>query len=405
MLKDREIVLGVTGGIAAYKAAELLRLLVKEDSNVRVIMTKNSQEFIAPLTFRTLSGFPVFTEMFKLTEESKITHISLADRAEVLVVAPATANIIGKIAGGIADDLLSTVVLATNAPVLICPAMNVNMYDNAVIKGNIEKLTALGYHFLKPGLGELACGYEGKGRLAEVEDIVEEVKTILSRKDLGGERVLITAGPTEEIIDPIRFITNRSSGKMGYALARVALRRGAEVTLISGPTRIPSPRGARLVKVTSAQEMKKEVLANFDGASIVVKAAAVADFRPKKITKNKIKKSKADLFLNLEKTTDILKELGKRKKNRILVGFSAETENLVENTLKKLKGKNLDLVVANDVSASGAGFDVDTNIVKIIDKQGKIEDLPLLGKERVAEKIWDRVSELMKSREKQQKPH
>lgn len=396
MLKNREIILGVTGGIAVYKAVELLRLLVKAGAKVRVVMTRNAREFVSPLTFQTLSGFPVFTEMFNLIEESKIGHISLADRAEILLICPATANIIGKIAGGISDDLLSTVVMAAKAPVLICPAMNVNMYNNPLVKRNIEELISLGYHFVEPALGKLACGYEGRGRLAEPEDIREEVISLLTKKDLEGERILITAGPTEEAIDPVRFIGNRSSGKMGYALAKEARRRGGEVVLVSGPTKLLPPLGVGLLSINTAEEMRKEVLANFNWASIVVKAAAVADFRPKQPAEKKIKKGgRTEMTLSLEETPDILKELGTQKKNRILVGFSAETEDLLKNAEKKLTEKNLDLMVANDVTIPGAGFNWDTNIVKIIDRQGEVAELPLMKKEEVAVKIWDRIVSLI----------
>ena len=396
MLKNREIILGVTGGIAVYKAVELLRLLVKAGAKVRVVMTRNAREFVSPLTFQTLSGFPVFTEMFNLIEESKIGHISLADRAEIFLICPATANIIGKIAGGISDDLLSTVVMAAKAPVLICPAMNVNMYNNPLVKRNIEELISLGYHFVEPALGKLACGYEGRGRLAEPEDIREEVISLLTKKDLEGERILITAGPTEEAIDPVRFIGNRSSGKMGYALAKEARRRGGEVVLVSGPTKLLPPLGVGLLSINTAEEMRKEVLANFNWASIVVKAAAVADFRPKQSAEKKIKKGgRTEMTLSLEETPDILKELGTQKKNRILVGFSAETEDLLKNAEKKLTEKNLDLMVANDVTIPGAGFNWDTNIVKIIDRQGEVAELPLMKKEEVAVKIWDRIVSLI----------
>ena len=396
MLKNREIILGVTGGIAVYKAVELLRLLVKAGAKVRVVMTRNAREFVSPLTFQTLSGFPVFTEMFNLIEESKIGHISLADRAEIFLICPATANIIGKIAGGISDDLLSTVVMAAKAPVLICPAMNVNMYNNPLVKRNIEELISLGYHFVEPALGKLACGYEGRGRLAEPEDIREEVISLLTKKDLEGERILITAGPTEEAIDPVRFIGNRSSGKMGYALAKEARRRGGEVVLVSGPTKLLPPLGVGLLSINTAEEMRKEVLANFNWASIVVKAAAVADFRPKQPAEKKIKKGgRTEMTLSLEETPDILKELGTQKKNRILVGFSAETEDLLKNAEKKLTEKNLDLMVANDVTIPGAGFNWDTNIVKIIDRQGEVAELPLMKKEEVAVKIWDRIVSLI----------
>jgi phosphopantothenoylcysteine decarboxylase/phosphopantothenate--cysteine ligase len=397
MLKDRRIVLGVTGGIAAYKAAELVRELVRAEAQVRVVMTQNAQAFIAPLTFQTLSGTPVITELFSLIEESEIGHISLADQAEVLVIAPATANIIGKIAGGIADDMLTTLVMATKAPVLLAPAMNVHMWENVILQENIAKLRSRGYYFIDPEIGELACGYEGKGRLAEVSAIVEEIRALLSPKDFTRETTLITAGPTEELIDPVRFITNRSSGKMGFALARAARRRGAEVILITGPTGLPAPRQVQCISVRSAAQMREAVLAHLDKASILLMAAAVSDYRPKQTAPGKIKKSEWKALLELERNSDILSEAGNRKGSRILVGFAAETENLLQNAQSKLKEKKLDLIVANDISLPGAGFEVDTNIVKMIDCAGKVEELPLMTKEELADRILDRVAQLRKS--------
>ncbi len=397
MLKDRRIVLGVTGGIAAYKAAELVRELVRAEAQVHVVMTQSAQAFITPLTFQTLSGNPVITELFSLIEESEIGHISLADKAEVLVIAPATANIIGKIAGGIADDMLTTIVMATKAPVLLAPAMNVHMWENAICQENIAKLRSRGYHFIDPEIGELACGYEGKGRLAEVSAIVEEICALLSPKDFNRETILVTAGPTEEPIDPVRFITNGSSGKMGFALARAARRRGAEVILISGPTTLPNPRQVKYIRVRSAAQMREAVLSNLENASILLMAAAVSDYRPKQTAPAKIKKSELKTVLELERNLDILSEAGKRKGKRILVGFAAETENLLQNAQGKLKEKNLDLIVANDISLPGAGFEVDTNIVKMIDCSGKVEELPLMTKEELADRILDRVAQLRRS--------
>lgn len=397
MLKERNIVLGVTGGIAAYKAAELVRELVRAGARVQVVMTRSAQAFVAPLTFQTLSGNPVITELFSLVEESEIGHISLADKAEVLVIAPATANIIGKIAGGIADDMLTTIVMATKAQVLVAPAMNVHMWENASCQENIQKLRSRGFHFIDPESGELACGYEGKGRLAEVSAIVEEIRALLSPQDFVRETVLITAGPTEESIDPVRFITNRSSGKMGFALAYAALRRGAEVILISGPTAFPAPPRVKLISVRSTAQMREAVLTNLKNASILMMAAAVSDYRPRQPSARKIKKSEAEMVLTLERNPDILAEAGKQKGHRILVGFAAETENLLRNAGSKLKGKNLDLIVANDVTLPGAGFEVDTNIVKILDHSRKVEELPLMTKEELADRILDRVAHLKKS--------
>lgn len=390
-IKGKTIVLGVTGGIAVYKAAELTRLLIKAGANVHVVMTKGAAEFVTPLTFQTLSKNPVHTEMFSLMQEAEVGHISLADNADLFVIAPATANTIGKIANGIADDLLTTSIMATRAPVLLAPAMNCNMYDNPIVQWNMKKLKGYGYHFIDSETGELACGYEGKGRMAEPSDIMEEIEAILSPKDLKGERILITAGPTFEAIDPVRFIGNRSSGKMGYALARMALRRGADVTLISGPSSLKPPRGSRFIAVESAEEMKKAVISNFKGATAVIMAAAVADYRPSKASSEKIKKGKGAFSIDLKKTSDILLEIGKKKGKRLLIGFAAETGNLVANARKKLKEKNLDLIVANNIKEPGAGFGSDTNIVTIIDKKGNIEELPKMPKEEVAWKVLDWV--------------
>jgi phosphopantothenoylcysteine decarboxylase/phosphopantothenate--cysteine ligase len=397
MLKDRNIVLGVTGGIAAYKAAELVRELVRAEAKVHVVMTQSAQAFVTPLTFQTLSGNPVITELFSLVEESEIGHISLADKAEVLVIAPATANIIGKIAGGIADDMLTTIVMATKAPVLLAPAMNVHMWENAGCQENIQKLRSRGFHFIDPESGELACGYEGKGRLAEVTAIVEEIRTILSPQDFARETVLITAGPTEEPIDPVRFITNRSSGKMGFALAHAALRRGAEVILISGPTALAPPPKVKFISARSTAQMREAVLTSLENASILLMAAAVSDYRPRQRAATKIKKSEAEMVLTLERNPDILAEAGKQKGHRILVGFAAETENLLRNARRKLKEKNLDLIVANDVTLPGAGFEVDTNIVKFLDRSPKVEELPLMTKEELADRILNRIAQLKKS--------
>lgn len=399
MLKGKKIVLGVTGGIAAYKAAEFVRLLVKEEVDVHVVMTENAQKFIAPLTFQTLSGNPVVTDPFALLEDAKIGHIALADLAELVVILPATANIIGKIAHGIADDFLSTMVMATKAPVLFAPSMNVNMWENKVLQKNIQILLETGYHLLEPGEGELACHWYGKGRLPELNDVVEKMEDLLSPKDLEGEKILVTGGPTQEPIDPVRFITNRSSGKMGYALAKMARRRGAEVVLITGPTSLSPPhRDIKLVPVRSAEEMRKAVFNYLGGSSVVIKAAAVSDYRPKVISQKKIKKGNFDTTLALERTKDILEALGKNKGNRILIGFAAETEDLMTNAKKKLQEKNLDFIVVNDVTKPGAGFSSDTNQVKIVYPSGKARDLPLMSKEEVSQLILDEVVGLLKRR-------
>ena len=392
------LVLGVTGGIACYKAVELVRLLVKDGFVVQVIMTRGAMEFVTPLTFQTLSGMPVATETFNLTQESEIGHINLADSADLFVIAPATANVIGKIAAGIADDLLTTVLMATKAPVLIAPAMNIHMYENPILQENVRKLRRLGYHFIEPAEGYLACGYEGKGRLPEPEKILEEIRRLLKKKDLVGEKLLITAGPNREPLDPVRYLSNRSSGKMGYALARAAIRRGAEVALISGPTELEPPAGARLTSVTTAAEMRHAVLEEFSGCTAVIMAAAVSDYRPVDFARKKIKRGKGPIELRLEPNPDILKEISARKNGKMLVGFAAETGELVANAAKKLKDKNLDMIVANDVSEAGAGFDVDTNVATILDRAGTVRSLPLMSKDELAEQILDHLLVLKNQR-------
>jgi phosphopantothenoylcysteine decarboxylase/phosphopantothenate--cysteine ligase len=402
MLKGKRIVLGVTGGIAAYKAAEFVRLLVKEEADVHVVMTENAQKFMAPLTFQTLSGNLVVTDPFALLEDSEIGHIALADLAELVVILPATANIIGKIANGIADDFLSTMVMATKAPVLFVPSMNVNMWENKALQKNIQTLTDIGYHLMEPGEGELACHWYGKGRLPELNEVVEKIEDLFSPKDLKGEKIVITAGPTQEPIDPVRFITNPSSGKMGYALATMARRRGAEVALITGPVSLPSPRrDIQWVPVRSAEEMREAVFSHLGGSSVVIKAAAVSDYRPKVTSEKKIKKGSSDYILALERTKDILEELGRKKGNRILVGFAAETEDAVANAKKKLQEKNLDFIVVNDVTKPGAGFGSDTNQVKILYPSGQVKDLPLMTKEEVSQFILDDVAKLLKQKKNQ----
>ncbi len=396
MLKGKEIVLGVTGGIAAYKAVELLRLLTKAGANVHVIMTKGATEFVTPLTFQTLSMNPVSTSLFNLISEREIGHISLADRADLFIIAPATANCIGKLAAGIADDMLTTTVMATKAPVLIAPAMNVNMYQNRVYRENEAKLKEHGYLFVEPASGLLACGWEGEGKLQEPGVIFEETVAALTPKDLAGERLLVTAGPTREDIDPIRFLSNHSSGKMGYAIARAGWRRGAAVTLVTGPTCLDAPRGVETIAVESAEEMRTAVLDRAGSSSIIIKAAAVADYRPARRAAEKIKKTEDALVLELVRNPDILGELGNMKGERVLVGFAAETGSLLENAAKKLAEKNLDLVVANDVSQAGAGFNVDTNIARLCFRDGRVEELPLMGKGELADLILDRVAELRK---------
>jgi phosphopantothenoylcysteine decarboxylase/phosphopantothenate--cysteine ligase len=394
MLRGKNVVLGVTGGIAAYKAAELLRLLVRQGARVHVVMTRAAAEFVTPLTFQTLSANPVHMELFSLLDERDIGHIALADRADLFIVAPATANLIGKIAGGIADDLLSTTIMATKAPVLFAPAMNTNMYRNPIYQENEEKLRRLGYLFADPVSGQLACGWEGEGKLQDPAIILEEAICALCRKDLAGERLLVTAGPTREELDPVRYLSNHSSGKMGYAIARAARRRGASVTLVTGPVCLQQPYGVETISVVSAAEMREAVVNQFAASSIIIKAAAVADYRPEARAGKKIKKSAGEMVLRLAKTDDILAEIGRLKNGRFIAGFAAETDDLGGNAAKKLKEKNLDMIIANDVTREGAGFAVDTNIVTMVFSDGRVEDVPLMDKEALADTILDRIVEM-----------
>lgn len=395
-MKGKEIILGVTGGIAAYKSVELLRLLTKAGANVHVIMTEGAMKFVTPLTFQTLSMNPVSTSLFNLLSEREIGHISLADRADLLIIAPATANIVGKLANGIADDMLSTTAMATKAPIMIAPAMNVNMYQSQAYKENEERLKGRGVLFVDPIKGTLACGWEGEGKLQEPRVIFEEVLAALNKKDLAGERLLVTAGPTREEIDPVRFISNHSSGRMGYAIASAARRRGAEVTLVTGPTSIHKPFGIKVMPVVSAREMLEAVMSLADQSTIIIKGAAVADYRPADRASNKIKKSASPMTLELVRNPDILGELGKVKGDRLLVGFAAETADLLKNARKKLKEKNLDMIVANDVSQPGAGFYGDTNIARLLFRDGSLTELPLMTKDELADVILDRIVELRK---------
>jgi phosphopantothenoylcysteine decarboxylase/phosphopantothenate--cysteine ligase len=393
-LKGRKILLGVTGGIAVYKALELTRLLALAEAQVRVIMTQSAMEFVRPLSFQVLSGQPVCTNLFDLDTESRIGHIQVATEVDVAVIAPATANIIGKLAHGIADDYLTTALLACTAPKIICPAMNVNMYQSQVVQENLAKLRGWGFYQVGPESGDLACGVQGLGRLAPVDEILERIGQVSTRQTLQGKKVLVTAGPTRELLDPVRHLTNPSSGKMGYALARAAKWRGAEVTLVSGPSFLAPPQGVSLVRVTTAQEMYKTVTEQFTQMDAVVMAAAVSDYRPKKRAEAKIKKIKASESLELEKTEDILLRLGELKQGQILVGFAAETEDLLENAKAKLRQKNLDFIVANDLTAANAGFGSDTNEVTILWPGGQVENLPSKSKEVIAMEIWDRVERL-----------
>jgi phosphopantothenoylcysteine decarboxylase/phosphopantothenate--cysteine ligase len=388
------VVLGVTGCIGAYKACEVLRELQRRDVDVHVVMTEHATRFVGAMTFEALSRHPVFIDQFALGAEGDIRHISLADAAELLLVAPATANTLGKFARGIADDALSTLFLATTAPVLVAPAMNVNMFRHPAVVENLEMLRARGVGIIEPGTGYLACGWLGEGRLAEVPEIVEAAMAALQRRrSLEGESVVVTAGPTVEDIDPVRFISNRSSGRMGYRLAEVARDRGARVVLVAGPTPLAAPRGIELVAVRSADEMAKAVLDKAAAAGIVAMAAAVSDYRPAEKATSKIKKQDGGEKLDLVRTPDILKSLGESKEKRFLIGFAAETERLLESARQKRAEKRVDLMVANDVSRDGAGFASDKNAAVLIDAKGETE-LPLMSKRELAERIWDRVAEL-----------
>lgn len=391
MLRDKRIVLCVSGGIAAYKSLELLRLLTKAGADVHVVMSRSAQEFVTALSFQTLSGNPVHTELFNLIAEREIGHISLADRADLFLIVPATANIIGKIANGIADDMLSTTVMATKAPVLIAPAMNVNMFTNPIYRENEEKLRRFGYLFVPPETGALACGWEGEGKLAAVETIFEAAVSALTTKDLAGKTILVTAGPTREEIDPVRYISNHSSGKMGYALARNAARRGARVILVSGPVNLPTPCGVELVAVESARQMHEAVMGNLESCDAIIKAAAVADYRPEERKTTKIKKQAGSMTIELVKNPDILLELGQLDKRPLLIGFAAETDHLETYASKKLMEKNLDMIVANDVSKSDAGFNSENNRALLIHRDGRIVEFDLMSKDELSVLILDQI--------------
>ena len=390
-LSGKEIDLGVTGGIAAYKACEIVRALRKEGAGVRVILTASGARFITPLTLQTLSKNPVSTDLFDLIAESDIGHISLAQRANLLMIAPATANILGKIRSGIADDMLSTVAMATAAPVLIAPAMNSQMYASPAMRENVEVLRERGFTFVEPDDGELACGTVGPGRLADTEKVVEMARILLAEKILAGKRVVVGAGPTAEDIDPVRFLTNRSSGKMGFAMAIVARRFGAVVTLVAGPTRLPDPPFMRTVRVRSAKEMMGAVAIAAETADVVVMAAAVADFRPESAASQKIKKETFDGRIPLVPTEDILASLGHSRGNRVLVGFAAETNDLEGNAVDKMRRKNLDAIVANDVSRPEIGFESDSNEVRVYFSDGTALDLAMAAKDAIASAVWRAV--------------
>ncbi|MCL6449189.1 MAG: bifunctional phosphopantothenoylcysteine decarboxylase/phosphopantothenate--cysteine ligase CoaBC [Armatimonadetes bacterium] len=400
MLAGRSIILGVTGGIAAYKAAELASALTRAGALVNVVMTQAAQEFVQPLTFAALTGRPVHTTLFGPLTSGPIPHIELAARADLAVIAPATANILAKLAHGLADDLLSSLLLAVTCPVLLCPAMNAAMYAHPAVQANLHRLKEMGYHIVEPEVGRLACGVEGRGRMPAPEVILEHIKRIFSFPgDLSGLKVLVTAGGTREPLDPVRYISDRSSGKMGYALAAAAVERGAVVTLVSAPTSLSPPAGVELVSVETARQMYQAVIERFSRYDVVIKAAAVADYRPKLVSGQKIKKTEGSLILELEKNPDILYELGQRKTpHQTLVGFAAETEDLEANALQKLSKKNLDLLVANDVTQPGAGFGADTNIVKLFFADGRIQSLPIMDKKTLAHRILDAVLELRSER-------
>lgn len=399
MLNQKTVVIGISGGIAVYKVLDVISKLKKLGANIHVIMTKSATEFVTPLSFQSLSQNYVVCDMFEEPKTWDVEHISLAKKADVFLVAPATANVIGKIANGIADDMLTTTIMATKAKVLIAPAMNTNMYENPIVQKNISILKELGYKFVEPESGRLACGDVGKGKLSTPDNIVNNIIDLLTQKqDLKGKKIMVTAGPTIESIDPMRYITNRSSGKMGYSIANEAIKRGADVTLISGPTNLTPPQNLKkLIKIESAEDMYKAVINNLNENDVIIKSAAVADYKPKNYSEQKIKKSDDDLIIELDRNKDIAYEIGKIKNNKILIGFAAETNDILDNAMKKIKKKNLDFIVANDLTKEGAGFGSDTNIVKIIDKEGNITDYPKMKKEEVANVILDKIKSLIKN--------
>lgn len=402
MLHGKKILLCVTGGIAVYKAAALTSKLTQAGADVKVILSESACEFVAPLTFQALSKNDVYTDTFDEKDSKVIAHIDLADWADLILVAPATANVIGKLANGIADNMITTTLLAATKPVWIAPAMNVHMYSHPAVQKNIETLYRFGYRYIEPGEGYLACGYVGKGRLEEPEIIVETIERFLLPGNLilSGKKIVITAGPTREKIDPVRYITNHSSGKMGYAIAEEAAKIGARVVLISGPVTISPPSGVELIQVESAEDMYQAVMKEYTDADIVIKTAAVADYRPKTSYDHKVKKQDGDEKLELERTKDILFELGKNKKEQVLIGFAAETDHVAEYAQKKLLKKNADMIVANNVKTAGAGFGTDTNIVTLFKRDGSAMELPLLSKNEVAVKILQEASHLLGNEEK-----
>lgn len=398
MLNGKKVLLCVTGGIAVYKAVALTSKLTQAGVQVKVILSESAAKFVTPLTFQALSRNDVFMDTFDEKNPKVIAHIDLADWADLVLIAPATANIIGKMANGIADNMITTTLLAATSPVWIAPAMNVHMYDHPAVKRNIETLYGFGYQFIEPSEGYLACGYVGKGRLEEPEKIIEIMERFFTpaRTKLAGKKIIVTAGPTREKIDPVRYITNHSTGKMGYAIAEQAVKMGADVTLVSGPVSLEAPKGVHLIQVESADDMYHAVFEHYSKADIVIKTAAVADYRPKYSFDEKVKKKPGEEVLELERTKDILFELGKKKKHQVLVGFAAETNKVEEYAKGKLEKKNADMIVANNVKAEGAGFGTDTNIVTIFKKDGAPLELPLMSKQEVAKRILIEASEILK---------
>jgi phosphopantothenoylcysteine decarboxylase/phosphopantothenate--cysteine ligase len=390
-IENKSVILAVCGGIAAYKSVEILRLLKRHKADVRVIMTRSAQWFVGALTFEALSGQPVFRDMFQEGSEASFRHIEWAREADGVIIAPATANMIGKLANGIADDPLSTFMLAVTSPVLLCPSMNAHMYESKAVQRNLDTLRSDGYFVLEPAFGQLACGTTGPGRLPEPEEIIDRFLACLSPKDLKGKKILVTAGPTIEPIDPVRFISNPSSGKMGFAIARAAEHRGAEVVLISGPTRLTDPINVTTIRVRTADEMAHAVFQQMNNADVIIKSAAVSDYRPEKTEAHKIKKKKNELVLRLQPTQDILKTLGQQKKHQVLVGFAAETKDLEKNATQKMAEKNLDIIAGNLVGSRDSGFESDTNSVTLFFKDGSREVLPLMEKMEVAHILLDRI--------------
>ncbi len=396
MLEGKNIILGVSGGIAAYKACELVSRLKKLNANVDVIMTQSATNFVTPLTFQSLSLNQVIVDNFSELKYWEIEHISLAKKADIIIVAPATANIIGKVANGIADDMLSTTIMATKASVVFAPSMNTNMYLNRIVQNNIEKLKSLGYLFIEPAVGRLACGDIGQGKMEEPEFIEQKIiQLLIAKSDLASMNILVTAGPTQEAIDPVRYISNHSTGKMGFAIAERAAARGAKVTLISGPTKLATPIGVLRIDVVSGKEMFEKVMEHFVESDIIIKSAAVADYTPAEVSTQKLKKKDDELNIKLNKNTDILFELGRIKGDKVLVGFAMETQDLIENAKSKLDKKNADLIIANDLNVEGAGFGTETNVVTIINKNGIVEKLPMMSKIELANIILDKAFKLI----------